>query len=235
MTIFKETDLYPPIKKFFTELGYDVKAEVKGCDVTMTKDGQLVIIELKKSFNMTLLYQALKRQKMTTQVYVAVPRPKSAKTDGYKSMLEVLERLGIGLITVAMDSPTKSVQIISFPPPVLDVKSPKKRAMVLKEMAGRTADANIGGSTKTKLMTAFREKSVKIACVLHKHGVLTAKELVHTYNCDKNSYMIMRNNYYGWFTALGNAQFALSDEGRKMLADDMYKEFVDYYMTSDSL
>jgi len=51
---FSETDMYPPIKDFFLDLGYTVNAEVKGCDVAMMKNDELIIIELKKNFNITL-------------------------------------------------------------------------------------------------------------------------------------------------------------------------------------
>ena len=57
MADFKETDLYEPIRAFLEEEGYQVQAEVKGCDIAAVKDGQLVIVELKKAFNLKLVYQ----------------------------------------------------------------------------------------------------------------------------------------------------------------------------------
>ena len=76
MADFKETDLYEPIRAFLEEEGYQVQAEVKDCDIAAVKDGQLVIVELKKSFNLKLVYQGLERQSLTEQVFVAIPRPK---------------------------------------------------------------------------------------------------------------------------------------------------------------
>ena len=58
MDTFRETDLYEPVRRFLEEEGYTVQAEVKGCDVAAVKNGHLVIVELKKAFNLRLVYQA---------------------------------------------------------------------------------------------------------------------------------------------------------------------------------
>ena len=55
MADFKETDLYEPIRAFLEEKGYQVQAEVKDCDIAAVKDGQLLIVELKKAFNLKLV------------------------------------------------------------------------------------------------------------------------------------------------------------------------------------
>ena len=59
MTDFKETDLYEPIRAFLEEEGYQVQAEVKDCDIAAVKDGQLVIVELKKAFNLSSAHAEL--------------------------------------------------------------------------------------------------------------------------------------------------------------------------------
>jgi len=218
---FAETDLYPPIQKFFTELDYQVNAEVKGCDVAMTKNGELIIIELKKSFNLTVLYQAMDRQKLTTQVYIAVPRPKTSRDTAYRNMLQIVKKLELGLMTVAMDSPLRHVEILAFPP-VAQVKSalkkPARRESVLKEMAGRTLDTNLGGSTRRKLVTAYREKVLHIACALESHGAMNKNELI-ALGCDAKAYNILRANQYGWFEKVSKGRYGLSAEGICALED----------------
>ena len=72
---FRETDLYAPVRDWLVAQGYTVRAEVKDCDITATKDGDLIVVELKRSFNVDLLIQATKRQRLTDSVYVAIPRP----------------------------------------------------------------------------------------------------------------------------------------------------------------
>jgi len=218
---FNETDLYPPIQKFFTELNYQVNAEVKGCDVAMTKNGELVIIELKKSFNLTVLYQAMDRQKLTTQVYVAIPRPKMSRGTSYQNMMQIVKKLELGLITVAMDSPARHVEILAFPPTAQlkgALRKPQRRESVLKEMAGRTMDTNLGGSTRRKLVTAYREKVLHIACALEHHGAMNKNELI-ALGCDKSAYSIMRMNSYGWFEKVDKGRFGLSAAGICALED----------------
>ena len=73
MADFKETDLYEPVRAFLEEEGYQVQAEVKGCDIAAVKDGQMVIVELKKAFNLKLVYQGMERQSLTEHVFVAIP------------------------------------------------------------------------------------------------------------------------------------------------------------------
>ena len=73
MSDFSEFELYEPVKDFFENLGYSVMGEVKNCDIVAKKDDDIIICEIKKSFNIslwsvkvcqdlfTLLYQGLKR------------------------------------------------------------------------------------------------------------------------------------------------------------------------------
>jgi len=239
MVKFNESDLYPPVKKFFAESGYEVRGEVKNCDVTLVKDGELVIIELKKSFNMTLLYQAVDRLKITSQVYVCIPRPaKTRRNDGdYRNMLHIVRKLGLGLITVAMDAPERNVDIITFPEQPskerLTAKGARRKASIVSEISQRTMDLNTGGTLRQKIATAYREKSVKIACVLERSGNMSAKDMRNLYGCAPNTYYILRENHYGWFEkcgdAFGKGQYGLSEEGMRMLDGNLFPEIIDYY------
>ena len=112
----KETDLYGPIRFFLENQGFQVQAEVKHCDIAAVKEGKTVIIELKKSFNLKLVYQALERQSLTDEVFVAIPRPQKGQRErAWKDMLRLLKRLELGLITVALDSPMQTVDVILEP------------------------------------------------------------------------------------------------------------------------
>ncbi len=227
---FSESDMYAPIKNFFTGLGYAINAEVKNCDITLLKDGKLIVIELKKTFCLPLLFQALERQKLADEVYVAVPRFKSARGAKYNDIINIVRRLGLGLITIAMDSPVKTVDILVFPQMPTDAKkNTAKKARVINEISQRTFDLNEGGSVKKKLITAYREKVIKIACVLEKIGPLKACELVNNYGCDKNAYTILRANAYGWFERMENARFGLGKIGLSELNNGDFKQLVDYY------
>ena len=70
-----ETDLYPPIKRHPERLGLEVKGEVCGCDLVALSDGspELVVIgEMKQSFTLELVLQAVDRASVRDQVWFAV-------------------------------------------------------------------------------------------------------------------------------------------------------------------
>ena len=145
-------------------------------------------------------------------------------------MLQILEKLEIGLITVAMDSPSRAVSIVCHPPAIPGAKMLKNRQKMVREIDGRSADRNVGGSSKTKLMTAYREKSIKIAYVLSFVGEpATAALLRKEFDCPEDTYRVMKGNYYRWFKFLGNARFALSAAGKKMLQSGEFREIVTFY------
>ena len=70
-----ESDLYGPVRSYLEGLGYDVKGEVKDCDVAAVRDGELIVVELKRGFTLELVFQAMDRQRVADGVYVAVPLP----------------------------------------------------------------------------------------------------------------------------------------------------------------
>jgi hypothetical protein len=57
-----EADLYPAVKAFLEAQGYDVKGEIRGCDVVATRGEESpVIVELKLAFSLALLLQGVDR------------------------------------------------------------------------------------------------------------------------------------------------------------------------------
>jgi hypothetical protein len=99
----------------------------------------------------------------------------------------------------------------------------------LKEIAGRTKNINSAGVNRVKLHTAFREKSIKIACVMESVGSVSAKELVNNYHCAKGAYGIIYKNHYGWFKKVDKGIYALSSSGYDFLNGIEFKELIDYY------
>ena len=76
MLDMKETDLYYPIHHYLVDNGYTVNSEVQYTDIIAQKDDDMIAIELKKTFNATVLIQAVERQKFADSVYIAIVRPK---------------------------------------------------------------------------------------------------------------------------------------------------------------
>ena len=226
---FRESDMYAPVKDYFTGRGYTVRAEVRGCDLAAEREGELVVVELKKIFSLKLVYQALERLSITEQTYVAVPRPKSADTPEYKGMLRLMKRLELGLITVAMDSPVKTVDVLLYPEPTpRTVRNAKHRKALLKELNGRLFDLNIGGASRSKIVTAYRERCIKIACIIKCRGVKRPKELVADYGCEKDAAAILQRNFDGWFARVEKGVYGLSALGEQSL--DAKSDLVTYYL-----
>ena len=91
MSDFQEKDLYEPVCRMLEEAGYEVKGEVKNCDIAAVIDGEITVVELKKAFNIKLVYQLLERQSFSKYVYAAIPRPKDGNnTSSFKSMIKLL-------------------------------------------------------------------------------------------------------------------------------------------------
>ena len=201
---------------------------MKDCDIAAVKDGQLVIVELKKSFNLKLVYQGLERQSLTEQVFVAIPRPKKgAREKSWKDMLKLLKRLELGLLTVALDSPLKTVDVVLEPSDSIAWKNRKKREKLQAELENRQVDANVGGMTRRKIMTAFREKSIRLACLLEKEGQVSTASLRE--RGLEDSVGILSRNYDKWFKRVEKGVYALSEKGKEALENEDYAKVVAFY------
>ncbi len=225
-----EEELYTPVKKYFERKGFEIKGEIKDCDIVGINGETILIVELKRTFSLKLIYQAMERQKITDLVYVAIPRPKSFKPKEISPMLNLLKKINIGLIVVSFGTKRTIVQIISNPS--LKNKKEKinysRRNDVLYEFKERKGDFNIGGKNKTKIVTAYREKSIEIACFLEllgKSGGANLKKL----GCDKNSTSIMYNNFYGWFSKISKGIYTLTEKGENYLNGEECVDIIEFY------
>jgi len=212
-----EKELYAPIKKTFESLDYVVKAEVNHMDVVIQKEGTFAAIELKTSLNITVIAQAIKRQSIVDSVYIAIPLPtkKVRVSKTMKDKITLLKRLSIGLLLVDIDQQTVDIYV---EPLVYPIKRPKKRLVRLKEEFNqRKLNINTGGSTKTKIMTVYKEHALIILHAL-KDGPKSAKMIQEKVSF-KKVYPILYKNYYGWFERVGKGYYALTDLGKHALAD----------------
>jgi hypothetical protein len=214
-----EADLAGPLCIYLAKQGYTVRSEVKDCDIAAVKGADLLIIELKKSLNLPLLVQAVRRQRMTDSVYVAIPRP-SNKWKWWKESRgaqHLLRRLELGLILVSLDPGKPPVEVVFHPLPFARTKRAKSRRAVLEEIASRTADYNVAGSSRTKLATAYRENAIQIACCLFTHGKMSPAAL-RALGTGQKTLSILRFNAYGWFERVEHGVYTLSTHGAKDLA-----------------
>ncbi len=230
MPDFKETDLYLPVKSLFEDMGFTVRAEVKDCDLFAVKDDKTVVAELKKSFNITLVYQLLNRQTFCKNVYAVIPRPKKgAKDKNFKSMVKLCKKLDFGLITVALDSPVNFAEVILSPNEISNITNYKKKTSAEKEAVLRSGDYNIGGSNGQKIITAYREKSLELLCLISVFGLVSGAKL-HEMGYEKSVYSILYKNYYKWFEKAGKGIYGISETGKNAICDEKYKKIVEFYM-----
>lgn len=205
-----------------------MQAEVKSCDIAAVKDGRLVVVELKKAFNLKLVYQALDRQTLTEDVFVAIPRPqKGQREKAWKDMLRLLKRLELGLLTVALDSPLKTVDVVLEPADSLARKNRRKREQLQAELESRQVDGNVGGMTRRKILTAFREKSIRLACLLEREGQVSLSALRERGLGDLT--VLLSKNYDKWFERVEKGVYALSETGKKALEQEDFQKAVAYY------
>ena len=226
---FSEEDMYVPVCDYLKENGYDVRGEVKNCDIAAYKEDMLTVVELKKAFNLKLIYQAVERQDFAQSVYVAIGRSGKGMRDGnFKSMVKLLKRLDIGLITVAMDSPIKTVEVILEPADERKTRNSRRKKAMALEFQGRSGDYNKGGIQKTKIITAYREKAIKVLCWVARKEVATNSEL-RALGCDNKELGILQKNYYGWFERVGRGKYGISASGIEALEDMKYEKLIQHY------
>ena len=82
---------------------------------------------------------------------------------------------------------------------------------LLREFEQRNTSFNIGGVTKTKIITSYRERALMIAYHLQK-GPLSVKEiriLTNDFKCNS----ILQKNYYFWFDRVERGVYKLNELG----------------------
>ena len=215
MSKLRETDLYLPVKAHFEGLGYEVKAEVKDADVMAVRpdapDEPPVIIELKTGFSLILLHQAIARQTITDQVYVAVPRWKGrAAWKTFKGNISICKRLGLGMLSVNVAEGT--VQVHNDPKPFKPRKNPKRKEKLQKEFDAREGDPNVGGTPGGGRNTAYRQDAEKCRDYLIANGPTKGAEVANATGITRAT-TLMRSNHYGWFDKVGTGVYDISPLG----------------------
>lgn len=217
MTIIRESDLYAPIKAHLEDLGYSVKGEVGKCDMVAVCGDTMIAVELKLSFGLPVLYQALERLPGVDFVYVGVAVPEGRKARAnwdaqVPQATRLCRMLGVGLLSLR----DGLIVVHADPAPYQPRKHAKKRAKLLGEFNRRSGDHNVGGTTKRPRVTAYREDALRCARALYGHDRRRAVEVRDATGLQKAS-AILRTNVYGWFEKLDRGIYALSDSGREAL------------------
>lgn len=210
-----ETSLYLPVKGFLETAGYVVKGEIGGCDlVGLSADDPpvVVICELKLSFNLELILQAVDRAAVSDEVWIAAKvSAKGRGREADKRYRDLCRRLGIGMLGIS-DAGDVSVIVGSVTP--MPRTNPKRRSRLMREHQKRRGDPALGGSTRTPLMTAYRQQALGCAVALV-DGPLRVRDIRAGV---PEAGKILQSNVYGWFERLDRGIYGLTDAGREALA-----------------
>ena len=211
-----EAALYPAVKAFLERQGYVVRGEVSGCDLVARRgDEAPVIVELKLRFTLSLLLQGVDRLALSPLVYLAVPRP--ARTRGLrpdaKSVRNLCRRLGLGLILI---DGRGSVDAIEDPVPYRPRQAKRRVQLLLGEFERRRGDLNLGGCSRTPIVTAYRQDALRCARVLAAAGPMQLREL-RIASGVAGAAPILQRNVYGWFNRVQHGTYGLTGAGEQAL------------------
>jgi hypothetical protein len=236
MAVLNETDLYGPVKQLLEQQGYTVKGEVDRCDLVAVRGAEPpVIVELKRGFALSVVYQCIERQRITDAVYLAVAGPTGRKARAIwnhkrGAVLQLCRRLGLGLMTVdARDSCAPQVEVHLDPAPYAPRKSRARREHLFGEFARRVGDHNVGGSRARPIVTAYRQDALRCAHCLASNGPLRAAA-IRRYTGVASAARILQRNVYGWFERVERGVYSLTPRGRTAL--DSFSEMLTAITTS---
>jgi hypothetical protein len=206
-----ETALYPPVKAFLEQAGYVVKGEVGGCDlvgISETDPPVLVVCELKLSFNLELILQAVDRASVADEVWIAARISATGRgREADKRYRQLCRRLGIGMLGVA-DSGVVSVIVSSVSP--MPRTNPKRRSRLVREHQRRAGDPALGGSTRIPIMTAYRQQAL-ICAEAMLDGPKRPRDMRPA---APDAGKILLGNVYGWFERVSPGVYQLTAAGR---------------------
>jgi hypothetical protein len=212
-----EAALYPAVKAFLERQGYVVRGEVCGCDLVARRgDEAPVIVELKLRFTLSLLLQGVDRLALSPLVYLAVPR-RAPRTRGLrpdaKPIRNLCRRLGLGLLLIGTRG---SVDVMEDPVPYHPRQAKRRVQLLLGEFERRRGDFNLGGCSRTPIVTAYRQDALRCARALAAAGSMALTEL-RVASGVAGAAPILQRNVYGWFNRVQRGTYALTGSGEQAL------------------
>ncbi|ODT69902.1 MAG: hypothetical protein ABS75_14810 [Pelagibacterium sp. SCN 63-23] len=206
-----ETSLYLPVKSFLEAAGYVVKGEIGGCDLVGLSDSDppvIVVCELKLSFNLELILQAVDRASVADEVWIAARLSATGRgREADKRYRQLCRRLGIGMLGVT-DTGVVSVIVSSVSP--MPRTNPKRRTRLVREHQRRRGDPAAGGSTRIPIMTAYRQQALICAQAML-DGPKRPRDMRPA---APDAGKILLGNVYGWFERVQPGVYQLTATGR---------------------
>ena len=192
-------------------LGYACKGEIGGCDLVGLKGEEppvVVIGELKLSFNLELVLQAVDRASAGDEIWLAARLSTNGRgRESDARFRNLCRRLGFGMLGV---SASGEVDVLVSPAAPFPRRDPKRRSRLVEEHKRRRGDPVEGGGARKPVMTAYRQRALTLARALAS-GPQTTRAL----RADvPDATRILYDNVYGWFARQGRGVYALTEAGR---------------------
>lgn len=171
----------------------------------------VVVGEMKLSFNLELVLQAVDRAAACDEVWLAAPislRGKGRESDA--RFRNLCRRLGFGMLGVSKGG---EVTVIVSPTSPMPRNDKRRRSRLVEEHRRRHGDPAMGGGSRAPIMTAYRQRALACA-VLLADGAKRPRDLRHL---APDAGAILLRNVYGWFARAGRGVYALTDAGREAL------------------
>ena len=212
----KESDLYPPLKRFLEAQHYTVKGEVQDCDALAVRPGEApVVVELKLSLNLEVVLQAVDRLSLTSKVYIGIPKGCKMLNRRRRRIVKLLRMLGLGLVAIDPGGGAGAVQVLLDPGAYRPRQSKVRQERLLGEFEKRVGDPNLGGAERRKgVMTAYRQRALAVARRLQEQGPTRASAVARTLG-EPKARDILYKDVYGWFERVSQGVYDLSPRGRR--------------------
>ena len=209
-----ETALYLPVKQFLEGLGFTAKGEVGGCDVVALKGDEppfVVVTELKLSFNLELVLQAVDRAAACDEVWLAARISAGGKgRERDRRFRHLCRRLGFGMLGV---SECGFVEILVSPASPMPRRDRRRRSRLVEEHRRRLGDPTEGGGSRSPIMTAYRQRSLACAALLA-GGPKRPRDMKAAV---PDAGKILYRNVYGWFARTDRGVYVLAEAGHEAL------------------
>jgi hypothetical protein len=162
------------------------------------------------------LLQGVDRLALSPLVYLVVPRPagrtRALRPDA-RSVRKLCRRVGLGLMLIGGRG---VVEVIEDPVPYRPRQEKRRSNLMLGEFERRLGDLNVGGSSRTPLVTAYRQDALRCVRALAAAGPMRLRELRVASGVTAAAPIIQRN-VYGWFDRVARGTYRLTSAGEQAL------------------
>jgi hypothetical protein len=194
----KETELYLPVKGWLENQGFEVFPEVQLhagmniIDVVGIHKPVVVAVELKTSFSLTAIEQAIKDKNFAHKCYVAVPfyqrivrKGRYVEPSDHHFATKICEQYGVGVLRLYFSRETNKYQSIEE---IVPAKFNRKYCIYDKHILATCDESRknfnqenniVAGTKGGGHLTAYKVTIQNVIDYLKVHGKATAKELVN--------------------------------------------------------